>query len=97
MLWVIELSKGRQLLQEVNRTNQWATTDRQDLQENREQLQYLYGRLASTTDTPQRAEYRRQIANTAFQLQLSEQHFDRDFAHPVMEIGRASCRERVWQ
>src|SRR3546814_158440 len=84
MLWVIELSKGRQLLQEVNRTNQWATTDRQDLQENREQLQYLYGRLASTTDTTQRAEYRRQIANTTFQLQLSEKHFDRDFAPPVM-------------
>ncbi|MEC3879623.1 CHAT domain-containing protein [Parapedobacter sp. 10938] len=84
MLWVIELSKGRQLLQEVNRTNRWAATDRPDLQENREHLQYLYGQLAATRDTTLRSEYRRQIANTAFQLQLSEQHFDRDFTPPVM-------------
>jgi len=84
MLWVIELSKGRQLLQEVSRTNRWDTAERDDLRESRQRLQYLYGQLASATDSVQRAGYQRQIAETAFQLQLAEQHFDRDFAPPAM-------------
>ncbi len=81
MLWITELSKGRQLLQEINRTAQWAQ-DSTDQSLHRHQLQHLYQTLAAETDATTKQQLTAAAEQLAFQFQLSENHFAQQFTPP---------------
>ena len=81
MLWITELSKGRQLLQEINRSNQWNDAD--SLHENlRGRLQFIFRTLAEEQDPEKKQELEREADNLAYRLQLAENHFAQSFSPP---------------
>lgn len=81
MLWITELSKGRQLLQEINRSNQWAEAD--TLHENlRRRLQLIFQRLAEENHPARKHQLQQEADKLTFELQLTENHFEQSFAPP---------------
>ncbi len=81
MLWITELSKGRQLLQEINRSSQWAEAD--SLHENlRRRLQLIFQTLAEEQHPERKHRLQREADELTFALQLTENHFEQSFAPP---------------
>lgn len=81
MLWMTELSKGRQLLQEINRSNQWAEAD--SLHENlRRRLQFIFQSLAEEQHPERKRQLQQEADKLTFELQLTENHFEQPFAPP---------------
>src|SRR5690606_1624856 len=83
MLWVTELSKGRQLLQEINRSEQW----RQDggdttVQRQREHLRRIHQIIAQERRPKERQRLQEKAEQRAFAFQLAENHFDQRFVPP---------------
>ncbi len=79
MCWITELSKGRQLLHEINRTSQWAANDGDVT---RGQLQYLFQAIATERDPAERRRLQDEADRLTFQFQLAEGHLGRSFTPP---------------
>ncbi len=79
MCWVTELSKGRQLLHEINRTGQWTSDEGNKV---RRSLQYLFQTLATERDPAERQRLQDEIDRLTFQFQLAEEHFAQSFLPP---------------
>jgi CHAT domain-containing protein len=86
MLWIIELNKGRKLLNEVQRSNQWqqdsVTAPSQQLFS---ELRYDYLLLAQTTDSVKKKTIEQRIRQQELQLGLQEQRFSRLLSEPNFE------------
>lgn len=80
MFWAIEMSKGRQVLVEMNRSKQWSKKEN-TLEETQllNSLQEQYQQLAVLTDSIAREKVKNNIASLEFQFQLSEQHYEQYF------------------
>ncbi len=81
LCWLTELSKGRQLLQEINRTAQWRDNDDPQLRK-RQQLQLLYQAIAQATDSLEKSRLTYEAEQVAFEFQLTETHFNQSFGPP---------------
>lgn len=81
MLWITELSKGRQLVQEINRSTGWGR-DSTDNQLHRQQLRLLSQRITDETDSVERARLEQERDQLVFDFQLSENHFGKPFSPP---------------
>ncbi|MBX9782358.1 MAG: CHAT domain-containing protein [Chitinophagaceae bacterium] len=87
MLWLMELSKGRQLLNEVNRTKQWQHDSAM------QQQQYLFAQLrndylllAETRDSVQQSNISKRIREQELQLGLQENRFAQLLQQPSFEV-----------
>lgn len=78
MCWVTELSKGRQLLHEINRTGQWISDEGNTT---RRSLQYLFQALATERNPTERQRLQDEADRLTFQFQLAEDHLAQSF-HP---------------
>ena len=81
LCWLTELSKGRQLLQEINRTAVWGS-ESDPQQRKRKQLQFRYQAIAQTTDPEEKRRLTQEAEQAAFEFQLAETHFDQSFTPP---------------
>lgn len=80
MFWAIELSKGRQMLMEVNRSSKWeGSKDSEEIGNARNELNKLYQQLALEKDQQVISQVKTKIAELRFQFQLSEKHFEQQF------------------
>jgi len=83
MCWVSELSKGRQLLLEIDRTAHWSADSIPDgLSRQRRALQYLYQQIGMEDDPAARQELQAEAQRLAFEFQLHENHFGQSFDPP---------------
>ncbi len=83
MLWITELSKGRQLLMEINRTEQWQQDSANlELAGTQKQLRYLYEEMAAELQPEKRERLKTEINNIVFRFQLTEQFFEKRFDLP---------------
>lgn len=100
MLWMIELSKGRKLLNEVQRSNQWqqdstGATRKQLFSE----LRYDYLLLAQTNDSIKKKTIEQRIRLQELELGLQEQRFGQllkepnfeEFQNAISLLLRKSC------
>ncbi|HZH87556.1 MAG TPA: CHAT domain-containing protein [Chitinophagaceae bacterium] len=80
MFWAIEMSKGRQVLVEMNRSKQWSEKEKtvEEIQL-MNLLQEQHQQLVVLTDSMEREEVKSNIASLEFQFQLSEQHYEQYF------------------
>jgi len=75
-LWLMELSKGRKLLNEMNRTKQWAQdSSLQQTQQLFQELRYDYLLLAETTDSLRKIRIEQRIRQQELSLGLEENRF----------------------
>ncbi len=95
MLWLTELSKGRQLLLEIERTRYWQPDSSQ--QKAMVQLRYLYEELASEKNQEKIAALTSQVHEIAFRFQLSENFFDHRFEMPDYSKFSSYIKDRSKQ
>ncbi len=80
MFWAIELSKGRQMLMEVNRSSKWEGSKvSEGTEDAKNELNKLYQQLALEKDQQIISEVKAKIAELRFQFQLSEKYFEQQF------------------
>ncbi len=80
MFWAIELSKGRQMLMEVNRSSKWEGSKVSEETENdRNELNKLYQLLSLENDQQNISQIKARIDELRFQFQLSEKYFEQQF------------------
>ncbi|GGG83338.1 hypothetical protein GCM10007415_15510 [Parapedobacter pyrenivorans] len=95
MLWITELSKGRQLHQEINRSNQWAQDSVSSVrQRQRQRLQYLLQAQTMAGNPQEKLRLQQEVEQLAFELQLAENHFDQSFAPPDFDAFTTSITAR---
>lgn len=95
MFRVVELSKGRQLLQEVYRSERWSENSRTE--KKRRQLQFLYSGMDAETDLSARQRIQQQIDKTTLELQLSESYYQNDFQAPPMHDFDSLMQVLSWK
>lgn len=80
LFWAIELSKGRQVQREINRSQKWLEQDMSvEGQALRAELQVLNQQLSASSDEESIQQYESKIADLSFQFQLSEKYFEQTF------------------
>lgn len=80
LFWAIELSKGRQVQREINRSQKWLEEDMSaEGAALRAELQVLHQQLSASGDEETTQQLARQIADLSFQFQLSEKYFEQTF------------------
>ncbi len=83
MLWCIELSKGRQLLLEIDRANQWLSDSTDNVVNNaKKDLRYLWNAIAVEADSAKRMLLRAEAEKIIFDFNLSERHYEKQFQQP---------------
>jgi len=90
MLWITELSKGRQLLLEIDRTRHWQRDSSDNQQAAFARLRYLYEEIALEKDSTQLRNLKEQVKDIALQFQLSENYFDKQFSAPQIDHFRSA-------
>lgn len=90
MLWITELSKGRQLLLEIDRTRHWQRDSSDNRQAAFARLRYLYEEIALEKDSTQLRNLKEQVKDIALQFQLSENYFDKQFSAPQIDHFRSA-------
>lgn len=80
LFWAIELSKGRQVQREINRSQKWLeeamSVEGEGL---RAELQVLNQQLSASSDEESIQQLESKIADLSFQFQLSEKYFEQTF------------------
>lgn len=85
-LWLMELSKGRKLLNEMSRSKQWQTdTSLRQTQQLFTELRFDYLLLAETTDTVRKQQIEQRIRQQELVLGLEENRFARLLKEPSFE------------
>ncbi len=93
-LWLMELSKGRKLLNEVNRTKQWATdSSMQQTQQLFRELRYDYLLLAETTDSIRKTQIEQRIRQQELALGLEENRFAQLLKEPSFALFKQKLNE----
>lgn len=93
-LWLMELSKGRKLLNEVNRTKQWATdSSMQQTQQLFRELRYDYLLLAETTDSTRKTQIEQRIRQQELSLGLEENRFAQLLKEPSFTLFQQTLNE----
>lgn len=82
LLWITELSKGRQLLTEIDRTRQWTANGDTARQQAIAQLRYLYEEIAAAPDSVHREQLKAEAHDLSFRFQLTEKYFEKEFQAP---------------
>lgn len=86
-LWLIELSKGRKLLNEMSRSKQWQTdTTLLHSQQLFIELRYDYLLLAETTDPDRKQQIEQRIRQQELVLGLEENRFARLLKEPSFDL-----------
>ncbi len=86
-LWLMELSKGRKLLNEMNRTRQWhQDSSLQQTQQLFQELRYDYLLLAETTDPVRKVQIEQRIRQQELTLGLEENRFSQLLKEPSFAI-----------
>ncbi len=93
-LWLMELSKGRKLLNEVNRTKQWATdSSMQQTEQLFRELRYDYLLLAETTDSTRKTQIEQRIRQQELSLGLEENRFAQLLKEPSFVLFKQKLNE----
>lgn len=93
-LWLMELSKGRKLLNEVNRTKQWAAdSSMQQTEQLFRELRYDYLLLAETTDQVRKVQIEQRIRQQELALGLEENRFAQLLKEPSFELFKQKLNE----
>ncbi len=93
-LWLMELSKGRKLLNEVNRTKQWAAdSSMQQTEQLFRELRYDYLLLAETTDQVRKVQIEQRIRQQELTLGLEENRFAQLLKEPSFELFKQKLNE----
>ena len=80
LFWAIELSKGRQVEREINRSQNWVSKDiSKEGEELRNELQNLSQQLARSVDQRTTSQLENKISELSFQFQMSEKYFEQSF------------------
>ena len=86
-LWLMELSKGRKLLNEVSRSKQWQTdSSLQQTQQLFRELRYDYLLLAETMAPVRKQQIEQRIRQQELALGLEENRFARLLKEPLFEL-----------
>lgn len=93
MLWITELSKGRQLLLEIDRTRHWQRDSSDTRQAAFARLRYLYEEIALEKDSSRLRNLKEQVKDIALRFQLSENYFDKQFTAPQFSRFAAKLQE----
>ncbi|NGM60521.1 CHAT domain-containing protein [Sphingobacterium sp. SGG-5] len=75
LLWCIELSKGRLLINEINRSEKWDHGDL-SLKNAIRTIRHLHQKISQTTDQNQREALQQQVNQLMIDFQLSERYFE---------------------
>lgn len=93
-LWLMELSKGRKLLNEVSRTKQWATDpSMQQAQQIFRELRYDYLLLAEAPDSVTKVKIEQRIRQQELSLGLEENRFAWLLKEPSFTLFRQKLEE----
>lgn len=93
-LWLMELSKGRKLLNEVNRTKQWATdSSMQQTEQLFRELRYDYLLLAETKDSTRKTQIEQRIRQQELSLGLEENRFAQLLKEPSFTLFKQKLNE----
>lgn len=84
LLWCIELSKARLLINEIHRSDQWTAAD-DKLKEALQQIRLLYQQYDATVDPKLRNAYLVEIEKLKTDFQLSERYFEKIHFNPKKE------------
>lgn len=80
LLWITELSKGRQLINEISRSEQWKSSHA--LSDVQVKLRFLYGSLAGNPDSALQGKIKKEIRDIIFRTALSEKTFEKRYEIP---------------
>lgn len=98
MLWLIELNKGRKLLNEVQRSNQWkGDSSNNSTQQMFRELRYDYLLLAETKDSAVKQSIQQRIRAQELHLGLQEQRFAALLKEPSFEVFQQTISQLVKQ
>ncbi len=75
LLWCIELSKGRLLINEINRSENWDKAD-PEVKNAIRTIRTLYQKINKSSDESQRRIFQKQIDRMMIDFQLSERYFE---------------------
>lgn len=75
LLWCIELSKGRPLINEINRSANWDNAS-PEIKEAIQYIRNLYQKLGQTDQVKEKQRLQKQIQQTIVDFQLSERYFE---------------------
>ncbi|NGF55276.1 CHAT domain-containing protein [Parapedobacter sp. SGR-10] len=75
LLWCIELSKGRLLINEINRSDNWDKAN-PELKNAIQTIRNLYQKISQSSDNVQRQALQKQIDQMMIDFQLSERYFE---------------------
>ncbi len=93
-VWLMELSKGRKLLNEVNRTKQWATdSSMQQAEQLFRELRYDYLLLAETKDSTRKTQIEQRIRQQELALGLEENRFAQLLKEPSFALFKQKLNE----
>lgn len=76
LLWCIELSKARLLVNEINRSDQWSSSDA-TLKNVIQEIRWLYQKLDNTKEAVSKTQIQEKINKLINQFQLSERYFEK--------------------
>lgn len=94
LLWLVELSKGRKLLNEQNRSRQWQTDSTALLQQQLfAELRNDYLLFAETNDTTKKASISERIRKQELQLGLKENRFAQLLEQPSLQQFQQKLKE----
>lgn len=94
LLWIVELSKGRKLLNEQSRSKQWQTDSTGLLQRQLfEELRNDYLLLAETNDAAKKTLISERIRKQELQLGLQENRFAQLLEQPSLQQFQAKLKE----
>lgn len=95
LLWITELSKGRQLINEISRSEKWKSshTRSQQVSDVQVALRYLYGSLAGNTDSALQGKIKKEIRDIIFRTALSEKAFEKRYEIPDFTAFRDKIKD----
>lgn len=76
LLWCIELSKARLLVNEINRSDQWSSSDAA-LKKAIQEIRWLYQKIDITKDQTVKEQLQDKISALIHEFQLSERYFEK--------------------
>lgn len=90
--WMTELTKGRLLWNDINRTAYWSS-GQTDLSEVMQSLQALYALRDQSEDVSEIQEIERQLSELQASFELEEQYFSRTLAQPEFSDFQTDLRQ----
>lgn len=93
ILWCVELSKARLLINEINRADNWAIAD-ESLKNGLSQIRQLYQQYDATSDIKQKDIIQRQIDQLKKEFQFAESYFETINFNPSKETFLARIKDK---